>query len=204
LRGVSTMAEGLGSALLFEGVETEEELHQALDFGARYIQGWYFSKAAPDFLPELSFAENLKPVLRSFGNRIVGQAERLKQRIRKTMETLGRPPTPIPLQSGTWGYGPTALDAWVDVACRVFLTDQSGFQVSPNFETSPEGWKTNPAGLGRCRSIRPYFPGSGDSRWSVSDAYYDVNDRSLLRTYTRPTEAGLVLFVDVLEIENQG
>lgn len=50
--------------------------------------------------------------------------------------------------------------------------------------------------------MRPYFPGGGDARWSVSEVYFDSNDRSLMRTYSRPTGPDLLLFVDVLEIEN--
>jgi EAL domain-containing protein (putative c-di-GMP-specific phosphodiesterase class I) len=204
LKGVGAMAEGLGASLLFEGVETEEDVEQALAFGARYLQGWYFSKAAADFLPETSFTGGLTSVLRRFGHRLVEGTENRKQRLRKITEDLGHPPGPVLVGDGVWGYEIEVLNSWGHPACRVFLTDRSGFQVSPNYETTPRGWKINPLALGRCRASRPYFPGNGDNRWSVSEAYYDVNDRNLIRTYSRPTGPNLLLFVDVLEIENQG
>lgn len=204
LKGLSSMAEGLGASLLFEGVETEEDLDQALTFGARSLQGWYFSKAQPDFLPETGVTEELKPLLRRFGNRLVDSAERRKHKLRKTTEELGLPPLPTLVGDGIWGYDTTVLNSWGQRATRVFLTDRSGFQVSPNYELGPDGWKTNSLGFGRYRAIRPYFPGAGDNRWSVSEAYFDVNDKSLLRTFSRPTGEDLILFVDVVEIENQG
>ena len=202
LRGVSAMAEGLGASVLFEGVESEQDLEQALSFGARYVQGWFFSRAAAEFLPEKLFQERLLPVLRRFGERLGRHSDVTKQAIRSVMVALGSPPQPAVAADGTWHFLPEELNRWTGTSCRVFLTDRTGFQVSANFENTPGGWVPNPRGLGRCRAVRPYFPGGGDNRWSVSDVYYDVNDRTLMRTYSRPSGPDLLLFVDVPEIEN--
>jgi EAL domain-containing protein (putative c-di-GMP-specific phosphodiesterase class I) len=203
LKGLSAMAEGLGASLLFEGVESEADLNQALSFGARYIQGWYFSKAGPDFLPETAFSKMLLPSLKNYGQRVQRETETRKHRLRRTIEQLGRAPVPEESAPGVWEFPPEELRGWGEPACRIFLTDHSGFQVSPNYEKRFSDWELNPVGLGRCRSIRPYFPGSGDNRWSVSEVYYDVNDRTLMRTYSRPAGLHLILFVDVPEIDNR-
>jgi EAL domain-containing protein (putative c-di-GMP-specific phosphodiesterase class I) len=204
LRGVGAMAEGLGAALLFEGVETEEDLLQSLSFGARYIQGWYLAKASAQFVQAGSLAVPVRSVLERWGRRVAGDDEACRQKIRETMEALGRPPVPVQHPDGSWGFAPEALDYWGWTACRVFLTDRAGFQVSGNFEVSRDGWTEDRSKKGWCRAMRPYFPGGGDARWSVSPVYYDVNDRSLMRTYSRPVGPDLLLFVDVLEIENPG
>lgn len=201
LKGVSAMAEGLGAALLFEGVETEDDLDQALSFGARYAQGWLFAKAGPQPVAHDSFARGLKASLENFGRRLVLGEDATKVRTRETMEALGRPPEPAQFADGTWGFDQASLEFWGLVACRVFLTDRKGFQVSPNYEASVDGWVSHRRSLGWSRAMRPYFPGGGDTRWSVSEAYFDINDRSLMRTYSRPAGDDLLLFVDVLEIE---
>jgi EAL domain-containing protein (putative c-di-GMP-specific phosphodiesterase class I) len=203
LRGVGAMAEGLGAALLFEGVETEEDLLQSLSFGARYVQGWYFAKASDRFVRASDLGVPLRSILARWGRERTAQDEATRQRIRETMETLGRPPTPLQAPDGTWGFAPGDLDYWGWPAFRVFLTDKAGFQVSGNYEISGTGWAEDPSKKGWSRAMRPYFPGGGDARWSVSPVYYDVNDRSPMRTYSRPVGPDLLLFVDVLEIENR-
>lgn len=203
LHGVSAMAEGLGAALLFEGVESAQDLDQALSFGARYAQGWFFSKAGPEPLDPGLFSPALQASLRNFGRGLTDTETATRLRIRETIEALGRPPEPVRLADGTWGFAPGALDFWGLGVCRVFVTDRAGFQVSANYEAGCDGWTTNLRSLGWSRAMRPYFPGGGDARWAVSDRYYDSNDRSLVRTYSRPVGPDLLLFVDVLEIENQ-
>src|SRR6185369_10518064 len=75
LKGVSSMAEGLGAALLFEGVETQDDLEQSLEFGARYAQGWYFAKAGPEPLLRETFSAELRPTLEAMGRRMADAAD---------------------------------------------------------------------------------------------------------------------------------
>lgn len=199
LRGVSAMAEGLGSSLLFEGIESEGDLAQAVAFGARYAQGWYFAAAGPAPLDPSEFSPRLEPVLRRLGRQALADDLACRQRLRETMESLGRAPAPTLQPGGHWGFQPADLEFWGLAAYRVFLTDREGFQVSPNYESGPSGWTADPRFLGWSRMMRPYFPGGGDARWTVSEPYFDVNDRSLVRTYSRPSEGNLILFVDVLD-----
>jgi EAL domain-containing protein (putative c-di-GMP-specific phosphodiesterase class I) len=201
LRGLSTMAEGLGSSLLFEGVESEADLEQALLYGARYIQGFYLAPALSSFVPTTTYAAQVRPVLQRFGAGLEAHAEQVKARIRSVSEALAAPPTPV-LTAGRWDFSLPDLERWKDLACRVFLTDHAGFQVSPNFELVNGTWVPELRGLGTCRAMRPYFPGASDHRWQVSNVYYDINDTSLMRTFSRPAPQGLTVFVDVLEIEN--
>ncbi len=202
LKGVGAMAEGIGATLLFEGVETEEELQRALELGARYLQGWFFGKASAEFLEPSAFTGRLKEPLGRFGERRLLHRESESHRLAAIVRTLGTPPDPQPVGDGTWILDRSDLVRWSGIACRVFLTDRTGFQVSANYEGHGHGWSLNPAGLGVCRSIRPYFPG-GMEEWTVSEAYHDVNDRSQMRTFGRQVAGGLRLFVDVLEIETR-
>jgi len=204
LRGLGTMAEGLGASLLFEGVETEEELQQALGFGARFLQGWYFAKAAPELVPTERFAPLLRPSLESFARRRGFDEAQKAQRIETVVGILTASDPGAKNEAGRVVLDRLAMEPWGEVACRVFVTDLLGFQVSPNYERVESAWTEALRGLGRCRSFRPYFPGPhgiGHRPWSVSPTYFDVNDRTLLRTYGRPLGADHLIFVDVPEIE---
>jgi len=204
LKGVGAMAEGLGAWLLFEGVETEDELQQALSFGARYVQGWYFAKAGPGFLPRDALAGRTRGPLERFGSRETALADTISRRLSQTIEDLGALPNitagpPVRIDEAD-------LERWRSVACRVFVTDRYGFQLSPNYLCAEERWNVDFTAVGRYRAVRPYFPGpdhpqlGSSSEWTVSTVYFDVNDQRPLRTFVRQT-GGLFIFVDVLEIE---
>jgi hypothetical protein len=205
LQGVGAMAEGLGAWLLFEGVETDEELQQALGFGARYVQGWYFAKAGESFLPVDTFASRLREPLLRFAEHEVGEADAVAARVRATLERLGAVPVVKTGPQPPLRLDMRDLERWNGVACRVFVTDRHGFQVSPNYVALADGWIEDAGTVGRYRAVRPYFPGPHHppwgSSWTVSTVYFDVNDQRPMRTFGHPTGDGLFVFVDVLEIE---
>ena len=47
LKNIMSLAKGLDSHVIQEGVETKEQLDIAISSGADYIQGFYFSKPIP-------------------------------------------------------------------------------------------------------------------------------------------------------------
>lgn len=60
LSAIADMSQKLGSDLLFEGIETEEELHLALSMGANLLQGFYFSKPQVEFQDKNNSTEHLE------------------------------------------------------------------------------------------------------------------------------------------------
>ena len=66
LGAISEMSQKLGSQLLFEGIETEEEVNLALSMGANLLQGYYFSTANPHFLNRNTFSDKMTTVLENF------------------------------------------------------------------------------------------------------------------------------------------
>jgi len=208
LAGLRTIADGIGASLLFEGVESAEELDQAFRFGARYLQGWYFAKALPGFLPPDRFREVLRSRLRAFG---ADRAEEIAQRdhvLGTVVAVLASNLPAFQVDGDRVTLDPASLEPWRHLVCRVFVTDRAGFQVSPNYQPGDGGWRVDEAGLGSCRAARPYFavrgsPNRGGARlWSVSDPYFDVNDGTKVRTYGRVIGPDLLLFADVPSIEN--
>jgi len=66
LQGVSYMSYRLGSSLLFEGIEKDEELTMAMKMGARYLQGFLFSEARGEFQDKTKFSQYLRSVMDEF------------------------------------------------------------------------------------------------------------------------------------------
>ena len=209
LAGLRTIGEGLGAALLFEGVETEAEIQLALRYGARYFQGWYFAPAAPEFLPSDTFNALLRAQLEIFGETLGQQISRKDQRTGMVVAGLSAGLPAVEQSEGLAWIELAQLKSWEDLACRVFITDRLGFQISPNYVLGEDGWMLDLAALGRCRTARPYFadhgiPNRGGAHiWSVSEPYFDLHDRKLLRTYGRFVSSDILIFVDVLESESE-
>lgn len=207
LAGLRTIADGLGASLLFEGVETEREFDQALRFGARYLQGWFLAPAGAGFLAPETFSAFLGPHLRRFGAQREAHIVDRDRTLGLIISLLSASFPEISEENGVTLVDPRSLEPWSHLACRVFLTDRQGFQVSPNYDAVPGGWRRDDAVWGSCRSARPYFAGTGTPNrggsrlWSVSDAYFDANDRRRIRTFGRQIGSDLVLFVDVPEVE---
>lgn len=60
---IAEFAIELGISVLFEGVETQEELDTALDVGANYIQGFFFAEAERLFLEKNRFVVPVEEAL---------------------------------------------------------------------------------------------------------------------------------------------
>lgn len=55
VRGLVSISRDLGTQLVAEGVETVAELHELVDLGLRYFQGYLFAKPAVETLPTVDF-----------------------------------------------------------------------------------------------------------------------------------------------------
>ena len=57
IRAVSQMASTLDMTIVAEGIETVEQVHSVSDAGCRLGQGYYFSRAVPDYLAAMLLAK---------------------------------------------------------------------------------------------------------------------------------------------------
>lgn len=79
LSSLSELSAKLGSELLFEGIENEEELNLAFKMGATLLQGFYFSKANSSFQYKSTYSDELKNSLEKFsGMRFIELIEQQK------------------------------------------------------------------------------------------------------------------------------
>lgn len=202
---LSRLAESLGCSLLFEGLETETELYNALTYGARFLQGFYFAEPGPELMDINGLSIRFSQLHELFFNY---KKYQLLRRIKKEKELEDR------LESS--GIEVISSNGIVTVKLRnsylleksvfrMYVTNHEGRQLSPNYSgISDSGMLEDDSFVGRNWSWRPYFleqfyKNAKDSSggWIASNPYYDLESNLLLVTYSKRMEEGNVLFVDV-------
>ncbi|WP_286978371.1 EAL domain-containing protein [Pseudomonas sp.] len=175
VRALAKMAEKTGCWIIAEGVETEAQLHFALECGARYVQGFLFAKPSPTFHSSDAFVEHFAQLR----DRYV--AQKLNERLtqidqRKHMQALLNSLAAWPLNKP-----PPALPAsdrypWL---IRIYQCDANGNQVTANYQRHADTWLEDSRYLGHNWSWRPYFhqlvsEGREESRMICSGTYRDA------------------------------
>ncbi|MBD2858182.1 EAL domain-containing protein [Spongiibacter sp. KMU-158] len=202
--GISDIARRSGSTLLCEGVETEEALQFALDCGARYLQGFFFSQAAPT-LASNDLAENcLKDVLprylnskkahyqsrQKYNDILLAYFQQLQTLLSKSESHSGI----------NHNISPELLPEPPAGFIRFFICADNGNQISPNFEFTPaQGWQSNPENLGCNWASRPYFYSllAGCDRGPItSTPYHDVDSAVSCVTFGCRLDESRLLFMD--------
>jgi EAL domain-containing protein (putative c-di-GMP-specific phosphodiesterase class I) len=202
LLSLSRLAESLGASLLSEGVETTAELNVSLRSGARYVQGYLFSAAQPNFAPVTTFDGLLRQQLsgyveerrreihqrRSWERQILGdlitmriEAEHRQGKIFLNLAGFSVPETPIK---------------------KIWLTDLAGNQISPNYRFRHKTCIEDQSAFGLNWSTRPYFfdhlrQTNRRSGWSLSDVYQDISEHRFVRTFSHRFGPKALLFIDV-------
>ncbi|MFN3580195.1 MAG: EAL domain-containing protein, partial [Pseudomonas sp.] len=177
IKALALMAEKSGCWIIAEGVETEQELHFALECGARYVQGYLFARPAESFLPANAVQASFARMRDDYAQSKLAERAKLME-LRKSLSTLfvelqhwlakGGKPTDLP--------SPSAYP-WL---LRCFLCDAHGTQISPNYEWSADKqWQADPRYLDHNWSWRPYFyqilaEAGQDSRVILSNRYRDA------------------------------
>ncbi|WP_167882432.1 EAL domain-containing protein [Leptospira sarikeiensis] len=203
---LSRLAESLGCSLLFEGIETETELYNALTYGARFLQGFYFAEPTADLVDISGLSIRFSQLHELFFNY---KKYQLLRQIKKEKELEDRlDSSGIEVQSSSDGLVAIKLrNSYLleKSVFRMYVTNHEGRQLSPNYSSiSSSGMLEDDSFIGRNWSWRPYFleqfyknakDSSGD--WIASNPYYDLESHLLLVTYSKRMPEGNVLFVDV-------
>ncbi|SDK10499.1 EAL domain, c-di-GMP-specific phosphodiesterase class I (or its enzymatically inactive variant) [Pseudomonas indica] len=200
VKALAMMAEKTGCWIIAEGVETEAELDFALECGARYVQGYLFARAEPDFFPADAFVERFAQLRDRYVHDKLAERARgivLRQQLLELMGILkpwaeaGAAPGQLPsLQRYPW-------------LLRLYQCDRQGTQVSPNLERHQGQWREDARYLGHNWSWRPYFyqllaEGWEERRLSVSGTYRDATTNQYCLTAGQFVDNGRrLLLVDV-------
>lgn len=184
VRALALMAEKSGCWIIAEGVETEQELHFALECGARYVQGYLFGRPAENFLPSDAVQQQFSTMRDHYVHAKLAEREKLAGLRRSLAELFA--------ELRVWlsrGAQPAHLPnprnyPWL---LRCFLCDAEGTQISPNFDWHGDAWHTDPRYLDHNWSWRPYFyqilaEAGEDSRVILSNRYRDATTNQYCMT----------------------
>ena len=205
---LSRLGESLGISLLFEGVETVSEMHQAMSFGSRYLQGFLFDRAMASPPEKNKYTNQLNELVDSFYSIKI---EEIKQKVNweSRIEVLiQKIADEIQFHEDGTLVSYSEIFTVDETIFRFFVTDLHGNQASPNYikkknseiviqrHTRNNNW-----------SWRPYFLNHlyesyrQSNSWVISQPYHDIMENLLLRTFSKTFKDRFILFIDVLYSE---
>jgi EAL domain-containing protein (putative c-di-GMP-specific phosphodiesterase class I) len=206
---LSRLGESLGISLLFEGVETVGELHQAMSFGSRYLQGFLFDKALGTPPEKTKYTDQLSQLVNSFYSikiEEIKQKVHWESRVEALIQKIGEE---IQFYEDGTVVSYSEIFTVDESIFRFFVTDLHGNQASPNYvkkknseiviqrHTRNNNW-----------SWRPYFLNHlyesyrQSNSWIISQPYHDIMENLLLRTFSKTFKDRFILFIDVLYPED--
>ncbi|TGK12323.1 EAL domain-containing protein [Leptospira fletcheri] len=208
LAAISEMSQRLGSQLLFEGVETEEELYLALSMGANLLQGFYFSKPSLDFQDKKRFNKTLKDSLEKFsGLRFLEILENLKKEkffsdlFTDTFKQISTDSPENMARSLEEKLGELPKEA-----TSVLVCDLQGYQVTPTFQRDSYGlpWAKLLTEIGNNYAWKPFFirhkaeSFHSNRLWGFTEPIHDIDAKRqyVLFTLNLGSEYVLVLRLD--------
>lgn len=202
---IAAIAQRAGCKIICEGVETESEFHFALECGADYIQGWLFSPAMAGIIPKSTFTAKINALKRSYLSRKSQMHTRAAVHNREVAAQVEKICQLIQQKASCEG-----VLAEIDFATllelgilRVYICDQSGEQISPNYEMSNSGFQANHHAIGCNWSHRPYFPllnamyGMNANHIVVSNPYKDAMSGAICKTLGTFVSKERAVLVDV-------
>ncbi|WP_246051898.1 EAL domain-containing protein [Leptospira idonii] len=195
---------GMGSDLLFEGIETEEELYRAVDSGARFLQGYFLGRPKANFLNAFECDGLLKPHLDSFHQlkrQQISSEIHFETSIKETLEKISIPVRKIGKRVLIDAQSIFKLSGAIQ---RVYVTDWDGTQVSSYYERDGEfSFKENNLSLQKNWSYLPFFykhvkqAFRSPSSWQISEPYWDRALNRKLTVFSKVLEGQLSVFIDV-------
>jgi EAL domain-containing protein (putative c-di-GMP-specific phosphodiesterase class I) len=203
LRSFSIIAEQMGGSLLVEGVENVLDLKNAMAAGARYVQGYLFSEAKRDFLPEYEYAPLLNDQMGRYGRESYASYLKLMDAEHRLKELAERTAVMSAVREPDHLAGELIHEV-PENAIRVYLCRGDGIQVSCNFDRNEDGtWTRNEEFRGSNWLWRPYFIPTiihmqKQRSGILSQAYADLTTTKPIQSYSCPVGADLYLFVDLL------
>jgi EAL domain-containing protein (putative c-di-GMP-specific phosphodiesterase class I) len=200
VKALAQMAEKTGCWIIAEGVETEAELHFALECGSRYVQGFLFAQAETGFFAADAFVERFAQLRDRYVQQKVVERERLMTLRKQLGQLMQR------LQS--WAEGNAPLADLPNVAdfpwlLRFYQCDRHGTQLTPNLERQNGAWMADTRYLGHNWSWRPYFyhllaEGWHERRLTLSNTYRDATSNQYCLTAGQFFDNGQrLLLIDV-------
>jgi len=202
LYSLSMLARKIGANLLFENIEMVHQLQFAWKNGGRFYQGFYLHH------PEEHFVE---PTLRQarlgaeFHEFISYEKKKLTSILQLTDKFQGRLHGLLQKYRKYSSYEEllkNLSNELTDVAFRMYVCNEDGFQKSSNIFYDNSNWVLQKEYVNKNWSWRPYFLENiikmqNEKKGILSDLYSDIETGGTVRTFSYPLDANEFLFIDL-------
>ncbi|WP_019152992.1 EAL domain-containing protein [Robertmurraya massiliosenegalensis] len=198
----SLLARKIGATLLFENIEMVYQLQYAWKNGGRYYQGFYLQKPNAEFVESDILKEKLKNECQQF---IDSEKKKLEALFEQTQgfQTIVSELLQKYRKIENYEELLKAIGKEMEnVAFRLYICDENGFQLSPNLFKSHSEWLVQQEYLHKNWSWRPYFlenilKMTKEKKGILSDLYSDIETGESVRTYSYPLKDKQFLFIDI-------
>jgi EAL domain-containing protein (putative c-di-GMP-specific phosphodiesterase class I) len=202
LYSLSMLARKIGANLLFENIEMVHQLQFAWKNGGRFYQGFYLHH------PEEQFVE---PTLRQarlgaeFHEFISYEKKKLTSILQLTDKFQARLHGLLQKYRKYSSYEEllkNLSNELTDVAFRMYVCNEDGFQKSSNIFYDNSNWVLQKEYVNKNWSWRPYFLENiikmqNEKKGILSDLYSDIETGGTVRTFSYPLDANEFLFIDL-------
>jgi len=211
LRSIADFAESVGIEVLYEGVETQEQLDICISLKGRFYQGFLIARPQPSMhnaiIDDAVFSEsigNLYTVLQD----IITKTETLRKSLDVQIEHF-LAENPFDTGKNNYDIYLTKLSQELPNVRLVYLCDSHGNQLTSNIVLQPKNHKLrNREQLAMYKNKnwvwRGYFYETLKSvavgeKSCISSAYHDFSTKDKVRTYSYLISDDVFLFVDIEE-----
>lgn len=202
MQSFSILSAQMGASLLVEGIETKQELHSALQVGARYVQGYLFSKAEPYLQHKDVFKPMLKEEMSLFSQ---GEFQRNRHlsAIHQSLEALNQSAIRILTAEDADQLIEHTITTVTDNCIRIYICGEDGYQISSNYIRKEHAWSRDESYRGANWTWRPYFISNIlmmnlQKQGILSQMYTDLDTSHQIQTYSCTLGEGYYLFLDLL------
>lgn len=204
---IGRFAEELGISVLFEGVETEEQVRLAIGQGARYLQGFAFAPAGEDFIDPDRFKQPLDGSMSSVMTakyRKAAHAIKLEKELNRVLKGV--------VSQHVIDGEKSANELLERVAVRLpkecfrlYVCRTSGLQISDNYCREGKEFRFRSGYRGLNWGYRPYFSANlADmlrlSEGVISPDYADIETKRRVQTFSYPLPGEAILFLDFIDL----
>lgn len=199
---ISSLALRIGASIFFDDIETTYHMQLAWKHGARYYKGRYLTEASETFIEPTSLQQRLHEESIRF---IKAEKKQLEQRF-DAMRTLQRELTAIVEKCQPQADNVASLlklaEAVTPYSFRIYITDEDGFQVSPNIMRYDNNWVMLEHAKDKNWSWRPYFLMNiirlrHEKTGEISDVYRDIETGEMTRTFSIELPTHHYIFIDI-------
>jgi EAL domain-containing protein (putative c-di-GMP-specific phosphodiesterase class I) len=198
---LSLLARKIGATLLFENIEMSYQLQFAWKNGGRYYQGYYLHPPSAEFIQRDFLKHRIKEKFHDF----ISYEKRKLEAVYTTAEYFQVSIQEIVIKNKNASYKEVfqALIKELDqIAFRMYVCDEDGFQKSANIFKGKEGWSTQSEYIQKNWSWRPYFLENiikmrHERKGILSDLYCDIETGETIRTFSFPMNGDDYLFIDI-------